>query len=335
MDSSSDLFQKIRACSTVNSDIIARLEAFDEKDVVVTSFRISKIALDLESEKSPTVTFPNAKTTKNICEQIKGWRASKPVSLSFPNFFRHELKREVSTFEDVKWAQSELKDLIEKYNMLREDQLIKFLGELRMILSKLEEAQVLLGEIESLTVSVKSPITEDSKKSEAGKFISKALECLDIDPSDSGSEWRLCRANKAIPSLPNDLEKFGDLSQFLNILIKSFNIDLNLAMAAATFIKRKDLVLFFIEKGADDWNLGLVNAAITGNLSLVLFFIEKGANNWNVAMCFAAEGGHIDLIEFFIGKGAYYFHVAIERAKMHNQPLAEEFLKKKQAERES
>lgn len=308
MDSSSDLFQKIRACSTVNSDIIARLEAFDPGDVVVTSFCISKIALDFESEKSPTVTFPNAKKTKNICEQIKCWRASNPVSLSFPNFFRHELKRDISTFEDVKWAQSELKDLTEKYNMLREDQLIKFLEELRMILSKLEEVQVLLGEIESLTVSVKFPIIEDSKKSEAGSLISKALECLDINPTDPESEWRLCCVDATTCPSPNDLEKFGDLSQFLNVLVESDNINLNKAMAAAAFIRRKDLVLFFIEKGAFLWNAG---------------------------MRAAAQGGHIDLIEFFIEKGADNFYNAMGFARIHKQLLAEEFLKKKLEEIES
>ena len=44
----------------------------------------------------------------------------------------------------------------------------------------------------------------------------------------------------------------------------------------------KDLVLFMIEKGANDWNWGLNGACQGGHKDLALLMIEKGANNWNV-----------------------------------------------------
>jgi len=208
--------------------------------------------------------FPKSKMTKNICKQIKHWNASIPSSLSFTNFFRHDLERDISNFEDVKWAQSELKDLAEKYKMLKEDQLVTFLGELRMIISKLEEVQVLLGEIESLTISVKSPIIDDSKRSEVGNLISKALECLDIDPSHSESEWRLCRVNKKTKTPFNDLEKIErNLLHFLNIIIT--------------------------DGGSIDWNKGMFCAAEGGQMDLVKFFIKKGADREAYPWCGESE----------------------------------------------
>ena len=43
----------------------------------------------------------------------------------------------------------------------------------------------------------------------------------------------------------------------------------------------KDLVEYFISKGANDWNWGMDRAAQGGHKDLVEFFISKGANNWN------------------------------------------------------
>ena len=60
----------------------------------------------------------------------------------------------------------------------------------------------------------------------------------------------------------------------------------------------KDLVDFFISKGAYDWDWGMDGAA------LVDFFISKGANNWNDGMHWATLGGHKDLVDLFISKGA-------------------------------
>jgi len=36
-----------------------------------------------------------------------------------------------------------------------------------------------------------------------------------------------------------------------------------------------------------------------GHRDLVIFFISKGARDWNYVMYSATEGGHRDLIDFF------------------------------------
>jgi hypothetical protein len=61
----------------------------------------------------------------------------------------------------------------------------------------------------------------------------------------------------------------------------------------------KDLVEFFIQKGAKNWNWGMGGAALGGHRDLVDFFIQKGANMWNFGMSGAERGGHKDLINFF------------------------------------
>ena len=46
-------------------------------------------------------------------------------------------------------------------------------------------------------------------------------------------------------------------------------------------------------------NGGLIEVAKGGHKDLVKFFISKGANGWVWGMAGAAEGGHNDLVEFF------------------------------------
>ena len=88
----------------------------------------------------------------------------------------------------------------------------------------------------------------------------------------------------------------------------------NSAMADAAKEGGKDLIDFFISKGAYSWNWGLQGAAVGGHKDLVDFFISKGANNWNSGMEGAAEGGHKDLIDFFISKGAKNWSAGMEGA---------------------
>ena len=45
-------------------------------------------------------------------------------------------------------------------------------------------------------------------------------------------------------------------------------------------------------------------AAKGGHRELVDFFISKGANDWNWAMAYATKGGHQELVDLFISKGA-------------------------------
>lgn len=54
------------------------------------------------------------------------------------------------------------------------------------------------------------------------------------------------------------------------------------------------------------WILGLAYAARAGRRDLLDFFILKGADNWYMGLNNAALGGHRDLVDFFISKGVNY-----------------------------
>ena len=94
-------------------------------------------------------------------------------------------------------------------------------------------------------------------------------------------------------------ELLDELNRFTNI---------NKKMSISAKYGDKDLVDFFITKGADDWNWGIDGAAKCGHKELVEFFIAKGANHWEGGMRSAALDGHKDLVEFFIAKGANHWN---------------------------
>ena len=84
--------------------------------------------------------------------------------------------------------------------------------------------------------------------------------------------------------------------KFMLLLIRYLDLDnLNRSMRFAAQEGHRDLVDFFILKGADGWNLGLAGAAQGGHKDLVDFFILKGTKNWDIGMFYAAQGGHKDL----------------------------------------
>ena len=78
----------------------------------------------------------------------------------------------------------------------------------------------------------------------------------------------------------------------------------NRAMYYAAQGGHRDLVDFFISQGANNRDLGMEGAALGGHRDLVDFFISKGDNSWNYGMEGAARGGHRKLVDFFISKGA-------------------------------
>jgi len=90
----------------------------------------------------------------------------------------------------------------------------------------------------------------------------------------------------------------------------------NTAMKLAAEGGHRDLVDFFIFKGADNWDFGMKGAARGGHRDLVDFFISKGADNWNRGMFGAAKGGHRDLVDFFISKGARDWNWAMQGASL-------------------
>jgi len=81
-------------------------------------------------------------------------------------------------------------------------------------------------------------------------------------------------------------------------------------MIAAAESGHRDLVDFFIAKGADDWNEGMRKAVIGGHRDLVDFFITKGANSWDHGLNDAIQANNIDLVVLFISKGAKRWDVA-------------------------
>ena len=64
------------------------------------------------------------------------------------------------------------------------------------------------------------------------------------------------------------------------------------------------LVKDIMSKESKNLNEGMYNAAREGNKDLVLYFIGKGAIGFNKGMYYAARGGYKDLVDFFIEKGA-------------------------------
>ena len=82
------------------------------------------------------------------------------------------------------------------------------------------------------------------------------------------------------------------------------NIDWNNGMIFAAQKGHRDIIDFFISKGADDWTMGLKYAAYGGHQHVIDFFVSKGANNWTMGMIYAAYGGHQHVIDFFVSKGA-------------------------------
>ena len=63
--------------------------------------------------------------------------------------------------------------------------------------------------------------------------------------------------------------------------------------------KRFYLLITKYLNGTKDWNDGMYFAARGGHRDLIEFFIAKGANNWDTGMQYAKSTGHRDLVEFF------------------------------------
>jgi len=103
----------------------------------------------------------------------------------------------------------------------------------------------------------------------------------------------------------------------------------NWAMDYAAQGGHRDLVDFFISKGADGWDGGLYFAAEGGHRDLVDFFIEKGSNNWTGGMYAASRGNHRELVEYFISKSANNWEYAMEGAKLFGHSDLVDFFQEK------
>jgi len=112
------------------------------------------------------------------------------------------------------------------------------------------------------------------------------------------------RLEKNFPDFKNTSKTRNWKQTYLALVYYLNKYDPNKAMIKVAKKGDKDLVNFFIKKGADNWIFGMKGAARGGHRDLVEFFIQKGATWFNLGMEYAARGGHRDLVEFFIQKGA-------------------------------
>jgi len=75
--------------------------------------------------------------------------------------------------------------------------------------------------------------------------------------------------------------------------------------------RRKKMHFYEMESENIPWFEGLVGASRGGHRDLVDFFISKGADNWDEGLEGAAHGGHRDLAYFFIEKGAKIWWISL------------------------
>lgn len=66
------------------------------------------------------------------------------------------------------------------------------------------------------------------------------------------------------------------------------------------------------------WNVGLIGASIGGHRDLIDFFIDKGAENFNSALIGSIAGKNLDIVKFLISKGANNLGEALQEAINEN-----------------
>lgn len=132
----------------------------------------------------------------------------------------------------------------------------------------------------------------------------------------SPSVYFLLKDNKYYKLIWNKAIIKGHLDLIIMLDELGYKFNVNISMKNAAFRGHKNLVEFFIGKGADDYNGAIGYAAKGGHKDLIEFFIEKGANDWNRGMTNAARRGHTDLVTFFIEKGANDWNWGLQNAIM-------------------
>ena len=97
---------------------------------------------------------------------------------------------------------------------------------------------------------------------------------------------------------------FGNHINIINYITDLGFDGCNTAMKYSAQVCNKELVQYFISRGARNWYAGLYGA-LQGNCNeLIHFFVEKGAKNRNNNMYLAALAGNIDFVDYFITNGA-------------------------------
>lgn len=78
--------------------------------------------------------------------------------------------------------------------------------------------------------------------------------------------------------------------------------DLDQGLFGAAVAQDRDMIDYFLEKGAQDYNLAFEAASIVGNLQLLKFFEELGASDWASAFFGAVADGHLDVVQYILQK---------------------------------
>ena len=121
----------------------------------------------------------------------------------------------------------------------------------------------------------------------------------------------------------------GILQLVITISESGYKFDPNDGILIASKEGHKELVNFFIGKGANCWDRAMIYATQGGHKDLVEFFIEKGANNWNDRINYAAQAGYTDVVDFFTEKTINTWNLGMElAAKGGYKDLVEFFIEK-------
>lgn len=93
----------------------------------------------------------------------------------------------------------------------------------------------------------------------------------------------------------------------------TFNIKINpnRGMSLCARIGLEHGVMFYIDRGADDFNEGMYVAAYNGHQKIVGLMISKGGMLFNDCMCVAAYSGYKGIVELMITHGANAWRRAI------------------------
>ena len=109
----------------------------------------------------------------------------------------------------------------------------------------------------------------------------------------------------------------------------AFHKPIDKILAYAVKDGQKDLINFFISRGAKNWDLALEGAALRGDIELINYFIAKGANEWGIALVAAASEGHFNLVKFFLSKGVRLEELADAINYAENYPEIVTYLQSK------
>jgi len=124
--------------------------------------------------------------------------------------------------------------------------------------------------------------------------------------------WRNRIQIRYMKALEFKLSRRNWKNYYLNIVYYMNKLkDNNERMYLAAKKGEKDLVDFFISKGANNFSIGMEKAAFGGHLELVKYFIFKSSEegewneyNRNRGLVSAFQGGHKNIFDFFRTKGS-------------------------------